>query len=628
MAGPILVNPGQTVGSGDWDALVQQHGGMPSVGQRVPVDDPNVLKLLEQPGMGAYLQQHPVYRYYFADGTYVDTYTDENGQDAHIVDYKPSARFTQQHPATGPLATGSTVPTNTTDPNIVTRMPDGTLKTDPNPNYRTQQIEGKPDPSKPGGYDNDHPVMVTHDASGAVVGQPRELTPDESKSWQASRSASIPASDKKPVEGHSGVFIVTTKNPQTNQTETHYEDASGQTIPQPSDTKNENITYRKNAAGQIEKVTTTTVNGAKSETVAPVLASERTQIGTKTSTANGKTVKTTTWQLPDGSKIDTSDEAVDAANEPIPAGAPTFAPVYGTDDLGLGDYDKALRQAAADNIITVDQGRKLMETAVGLATEAHTHGLTLRSEAATARTQDINQRQQDLGEVQSRRTAANDTFSGLYKSYDAGAQKLMGGDEGLATQAFLTALKLAPANAQAWGGMDAVPQVGPAYQQAVGGPSVTVHPNGAVQVQHPAPLLGPPGAPTNVQPGAVSAQSVAAPPPPTPGEPGGPPLQTTYPAFPTGAGSPGAQSTPWTPPTVNGVPTINPATGEPTGLPTSPQVAGGGNVMMAPSSPYMAAVGQRPAFSPDVAALKAQGFSDAEINEAWRQHQAEMGTAA
>jgi len=120
-------------------------------------------------------------------------------------------------------AGGTTVATNTTDPNIVTRMPDGTLRTDPNPNYRTGGIEGKPDPSKPGGYDNEHPVWVTHDASGAVVGTPRELTPDEMKGWQASRAAQQTQTAREPVKDHPGISVVKTTNPQTGQTETHYE---------------------------------------------------------------------------------------------------------------------------------------------------------------------------------------------------------------------------------------------------------------------------------------------------------------------------------------------------------------------------------------------------------------------
>jgi hypothetical protein len=394
-----------------------------------------------------------------------------------------------------------------------------------------------------------------------------------------SPAAQLPqtAGDRKPVEGRPGYSIVSTKNAQTNQTETHYEkdDNPGVAVQLPGDTKNESITYRKNAQGQLEKVTTTTANGAKSESVAPVLPSERTQVGTKTSTANGRTVKTTTWQLPDGSQIDTTDEASTSEGAPIPAGAPTYTPVYGTDDLGLSDYDKALRQAVSDQIITVDQGRKLMETASGLATEAHVHGATLRSEAATGRGQDITQRGQDIGEVQSRRSAANDMFSGLYKSYDAGAQKLMGGDEGLATQAFLTSLKLAPANAQAWGGMAAVPQVGPAYQQAAGGPSVTVHPSGAVQVQHPAPV----GAAVGPVAAGVTATNAAA-------------------VDPTGANVQAATDA-----TMAG----SAAAFQGAGVPPSP----------APNAPVgMVPGGQRPAFAPDLNALQAQGFSAQEIAQA------------
>jgi hypothetical protein len=51
--------------------------------------------------------------------------------------------------------------------------------------------------------------------------------------------------------------------------------------------------------------------------------------------------------------------------------------------------------------------------------------------------------------------------------------------------------------------------------------------------------------------------------------------------------------------------------------------------MGAPPAPYLAAMGagspQPPAFQPDLAALRAQGFNDAEIQQAWTEHQQEMG---
>jgi hypothetical protein len=93
MAEPILVVPNQVIAGPDWDQLVSQHGGTkgpptprpPSKTEQAAADD-----------AGDDLTQNPIYRQYLADGTYVEYRKAPNGTDSQIVDYKPSAKFTQQ----------------------------------------------------------------------------------------------------------------------------------------------------------------------------------------------------------------------------------------------------------------------------------------------------------------------------------------------------------------------------------------------------------------------------------------------------------------------------------------------------------------------------------------------------
>jgi hypothetical protein len=122
---------------------------------------------------------------------------------------------------------------------------------EPNPLYRppanaaggTIQIEGTPNGQ---GFDNERPVMVTRDASGKIT-ESRPLTPAEEKDWRENRErsrnpggktdaevqAQQPGRVSVPVEGYPGISQVTTKDPQTNAQESHFENAQGQTVPDP-----------------------------------------------------------------------------------------------------------------------------------------------------------------------------------------------------------------------------------------------------------------------------------------------------------------------------------------------------------------------------------------------------------
>ena len=98
----ILFTPGQIVAPPDWQSMYEQHGGIAS-SVMVPITDPKVQSMIAaNPDLAATLQQHPIYRYYMRDGSYMEAFGQENGEDVQIVDYKPSSQFTQQQGRSDP----------------------------------------------------------------------------------------------------------------------------------------------------------------------------------------------------------------------------------------------------------------------------------------------------------------------------------------------------------------------------------------------------------------------------------------------------------------------------------------------------------------------------------------------
>ena len=111
----------------------------------------------------------------------------------------------------------------------------------------TGRTEGSPRPD--GSFDNEDPRWVVRGPDNQIYGTPRALTDDERKAWNISRQMSrnpggLSDADlraqqtqtaRQPVDGHPGYSVVKTVNPQTGQTETHYEkdDAPGVTVQLP-----------------------------------------------------------------------------------------------------------------------------------------------------------------------------------------------------------------------------------------------------------------------------------------------------------------------------------------------------------------------------------------------------------
>lgn len=78
------------------------------------------------------------------------------------------------------------------------------------------RIEGTPDPSKPDGFDNERPVMVTRDASDKVI-ESRELTPAEMKEWRENRERSRNPGGKTDAELRAEGEEKTSQDPVNNR---------------------------------------------------------------------------------------------------------------------------------------------------------------------------------------------------------------------------------------------------------------------------------------------------------------------------------------------------------------------------------------------------------------------------
>jgi hypothetical protein len=185
----------------------------------------------------------------------------EKNVNGSMMRWNPQTRAYDIPTGQAPVATGAT-----TKPPI---PPGGSSST-----------EGTPDPSKPNGWDNQRPRQVIKDKNGNVVWS-EELTGSDLTAWRAQQQANQPQTgevrtqvpnrpgwtsvkrkrveggnttetetfigpdgkevptlpaetktDRKPVEGQPGVYLVTTTN--GTKSDTHFVNEAGQTVPAPS----------------------------------------------------------------------------------------------------------------------------------------------------------------------------------------------------------------------------------------------------------------------------------------------------------------------------------------------------------------------------------------------------------
>jgi hypothetical protein len=169
---------------------------------------------------------------------------------------------------------------------------------------------------------------------------------------------------------------------------------------------------------------------------------------------------------------------------PIPADAPKYTPDYNADDGGLTAYNEQLQAwRRAGGPERRDQGLRLLQQAGALWEGTATHGGKLRDQGLT-------QRSQDLGEVQSRRTAADSQFTNVGKTIDDLSKDLIPSDGATGqtiVDAYRAMLGSAKRNAEDAGGYRDVPPV--VGQPGTDSTQIVMHPGGGISVS---PVGAPP----------------------------------------------------------------------------------------------------------------------------------------
>lgn len=506
----ITFTPGQNVAAPDWEALFAQHGGAKSSVIRPPTKTENDALAADDD-----YDQNPIYRYYAEDGSYVEARKSPSG-DYQIVAYQPSEKFKQSQ--------------------------SGTNRTD-----AEWHTEGTPDASKPGGYDNDRPIMV-RTVNG--VRQTRALDDKELRSWNNAREMS--------------------RNPGGKT------DAEMQAQGQKDDTTVVDVSYT--GTGKSRQKVTTYKSGRKVTEASPTDAK----------------VKETTYR-PDGTKVTTYEDGTTT----IEAASPAETRAAGKDDFpvepddlpplnmtpaqvaqGLQRYSAALaakvklwKESGGKQGISPQDATKLMDNRIKLAEAAGRESSNLAQQQQGIYNGQVNQRGQTLGETASRRGDANTAYNNNLARFVPQMTMMGPGGGQLVANALTESLNNNTAYVNQWGGFRESPEIQtPGFLQQIRDASMA----GINTAASGGPVLTgaagmPPAAPSQVAPAdpamaeAARQQQAAAgaatglpvpqtppPPPPAVNPVGGQPI--TVPV------TPGASESGLIPPAVN------PVTGEPTGL--------------------------------------------------------------
>lgn len=308
----------------------------------------------------------------------------------------------EQAEAAKPPATVSAPPTQ---PNIVTRNPDGSLATQPNPNYtppsgstaKDWRTEGTPLPG--GGFDNSKPIMAAY-VNGQRTGETRQPTAGELKDWnEAGQMTRNPG-------GKTDAQI---------DTERRQQDADARAA---ADRNKPSVTIKEDASGQLVAIS-----------VYP---------DGRPSTTESLGVRGTPQQVkgPDGT---TYERGPDGTYKPA-AGIPTagaglknvdpFVPDYTKPDLGIGAWSTAQRQKIGK---PANQGGITQKEYEEAATAAHQQA-TVTIQNVTAATSVQRQQVQDQRAEAARRvdqsqadaTAGEKAESDLWKYTTPGSAAIMG----------------------------------------------------------------------------------------------------------------------------------------------------------------------------------------------------------
>jgi hypothetical protein len=302
----------------------------------------------------------------------------------------------------------------------VRRKPDGNFdvvnQANPNPanagatGATSTNIEGTPDPSKPGGFDNERPRWVTRDANGNQVGESKPVTGKDLDDWRESRERSRNPGGKtdaeiqsqqlqttrKPVPSRPGYVEVTTVDPTTKQTTTYYEDAQGNRVnalpneaPKPQQQPDGSWGYWDTQPGQQPRWVA--IQGGPGAETKPVQVGD--QWGYWKPGANGAAP---TWVPIEGPK-----------KPQIPANAPAFTPDWNKPGLGIAEYAAAVR-ARPD--LTDEQKRELITQAHQTATSTVNQATGIVNVQEGQRTSDVTQRGQDAQLAAGRLSASQSAF--------------------------------------------------------------------------------------------------------------------------------------------------------------------------------------------------------------------------
>ena len=388
----------------------------------------------------------------YADGTKQRMILDERGQPiSSISDLPPDTdqerRWKDQQQQQTQAGKKEKRTFTGTDPNtgrpaMVTEYEDGTLKYDeikPTTAQGTKEwrTEGTPDPNAPGGYDNSRPIMAAY-VNGQRTGETRQPTGDELRDWRIAQQggktdaeiraerdaqqAQQPTTVRVPVEGHPGIYLVTRKNPQTNQTDTIYENEAGQKVPQP-------------AAAPSYSVSQRTINGQTYTII--------------TKTPKDGSPPTITNYGPDGQSVSAlPSEGV--GNIP---GLPTYVPDLTKPGAGLFEYAKQLDEfMKANPSFTWEKRQQVLEAAQKQAStvvqEFNTGAAILREQYQT----NVTQRGQDMTQANNRAALANTHHQNAIGLIEKFAPYL-GVTSGDAGKLFLGMMASQLATATAYGGM-------------------------------------------------------------------------------------------------------------------------------------------------------------------------------
>jgi hypothetical protein len=476
VANPMLVTPGQTVAPPDWDALSQQHGGIKS-SVMIPLTDPRVANMIAaDPTLD--LTQHPIYRYYMADGTYVEAFGQENGQDVQIVDYKPSQQFTQQQ-ATEQRQTAANQAPASGKPFVDDGPEAGATgrRWGYNPQTGLYDRDLGPSPSAQKPPEQAKPPTERVDPANPAHRQQWDPAANGGQGGWVDAGAVAQDASKPPTERVDPANPTRRQqwNPQANGGQGAWQDA-GAAATDPSKPPTERVNPADPTKRQVWNPKANDGQGAWEDSgavaQAPAKDTPATVVGSDGKTYVKHTVEGVNGQPgrvfytdQAGQPATFPDDPSKAGYTPLPPGVPRFETNFTKPDLGLGDRKAQLDALVTQGVITPAQANATMTADAGNAKAGAENLGAIVTIQEQNRSTGITQRGQDLGEQQSRRTFVG----GLYNQAASGFNnsKVLPGSGAASANGFLAMMQAGMNLARQNGGFRDVPRVenGPLLNQ-------------------------------------------------------------------------------------------------------------------------------------------------------------------